>query len=107
MVKKNNPDLEAELQKVQAEFAALSIRLARITQLVAEQRTPPPRRRRHGFEEGNHVRFHIDNVGVVEGTVVDFTRHFVLISYNGGVVRRAPHNITLITDDAEGDSDIE
>jgi hypothetical protein len=86
---------ESQLEQLERELAALTLRVASIRRsLPAQHRNIPPAR---DFSIGDRVRFQL-NQGRAEGTIVGITAQRVRIreAATGHIFLRAPHNIHRI-----------
>jgi hypothetical protein len=94
MNRRSRRPLNEELQDLERELAALTLRVAEIRSQVNTGNT----RNRRTPTIGDRVRFHIPGQGNVEGVIVGVTEHRVRIQQDvsSHIILRAPHNVTII-----------
>ena len=86
--------IDDELEDLERELAALTVRVAAIRSRANEQ-SPDPRL---VLAIGTRVRFHIVGQGQVEGVIVGETPQHICIRHisTGLIYLRAPSNVTCI-----------
>jgi hypothetical protein len=86
--------INTELQALEQDLAALTLRVAEIRRRV----TPRPRRNQRLPIVGDRVRFHLAGRYSAEGVIIGITAHRVRIRQDSThhVFLRAPQNVSII-----------
>jgi transcription elongation factor len=96
MARNNRSNIDSELEELQQELAALTVRVAAIRN---RSNTNRANIRQRSPQIGDRVRFTVAGYqGHSEGTVVGITAHRIRIQEDGRnhIYLRAPHNVRII-----------
>jgi hypothetical protein len=92
--------INTELQALEQDLAALTLRVAALRRQVNPNPSPTSNQRLPTI--GDRLRFHLAGRDSAEGVIIGITAHRVRIRQDSTrhVFLRAPHNITIITSNA-------
>ena len=94
MARRPQRHINTELEELERELAALTLRVAEIRNRANADSTSTVR----VPNIGDRVRFRINGKGNVEGVIIGITTHRLRIRQDSTsyIILRAPHNVTLI-----------